>query len=436
MPTFEYIAKQSDGSESKGVIYGSSLDSAVADLQKRGLEVHSIHSLSDAGMGGFVGGPSGATGSGATGREETSKRYEVPPVEGGPETEARSYMQTSVVGPLVGRVSLASLSFFFTQLGTMLQAGVPIVQSLDTLSKQATDPKFRTILAEMKGHAEAGRPMTAGMQRYPEVFTPVMVSLVRTGEEGGFLDESLFTAAKYTEDEIEIRNLYRRVTIYPKLLVGASIIIIAGANLIISSISSQAAQLKSPLTTLTTWFWLAPIIIGLFLFFRVGLANFKIRYFWDQFVGYIPYVGKTAQQMSMTKFGRSFGAMYKSGVPLPRAIQLAADSCGNEYMRAKLYPCIQVLESGAGITETMRSTGVMNPIVLDMLATGEKTGNVDHMLNKMSDYFHEESKSRAIILGYFVGVAVLMCVAMYIGYIVIGFYQNMGQQTTEMVNQT
>jgi len=264
----------------------------------------------------------------------------------------------------------------------------------------------------------------------------VMVSLVRTGEEGGFWDESLFTAAKYTEDEIEIRNLYRRVTIYPKLLVGASIIIIAGANLIISSISSQATQLKSPLTTLTTWFWLAPIIIGLFLFFRVGLANFKIRYLWDQFVGYIPYVGKTAQQMSMTKFGRSFGAMYKSGVPLPRAIQLAADSCGNEYMRAKLYPCIQVLESGAGITETMRSTGVMNPIVLDMLATGEKTGNVDHMLNKMSDYFHEESKSRAIILGYFVGVAVLMCVAMYIGYIVIGFYQNMGQQTTEMVNQT
>ena len=83
MPTFEYIAKQSDGSESKGVIYGASLDSAVADLQKRGLEVHSIHSSSDAGMGGFVGGPSGATGSGATGREETSKRYEVPPVEGG-----------------------------------------------------------------------------------------------------------------------------------------------------------------------------------------------------------------------------------------------------------------------------------------------------------------------------------------------------------------
>jgi type II secretory pathway component PulF len=354
----------------------------------------------------------------------------------GPPTGQRSYVSTSVVGPLAGKVSLTNLAFFFTQLGTMLRAGVPVVQSLDTLSQQTKDPRFQKVVREMRGHVEAGRPMTAGMQRYPEVFTPVMLSIIRVGEEGGFIDDALDTVAKYTEEEIELRNLYRRVTIYPKLLIGASILIIAGANLLIGTLNAKANKLSSPLTTLSTWFWLAPLLIGLFLFFRVGLANFRIKYYWDMFISMLPFVGKTVRQMAMTKFGRAFGAMYRSGVPLPRVIQLSADSCGNEYLRARLYPAGKVLESGAGVTETLKSTGALSPIVIDMLSTGEKTGNLDHMLNKMADYYHDEAKTRSVILGQFVGVLVLICVAVYIGMIIINFYQSYGANFQGQLNET
>jgi type IV pilus assembly protein PilC/MSHA biogenesis protein MshG len=463
MPTFQYQALKSDGETITGFVFGSSLDTAMGDLVKRGLNVQSIGIATTANDPLRVPGPPP--------RQEAPQPQAARPIEyasdyvidgrgvkvessfsaadsvgegvesyaghsgyiAGPPTDQRSYMATSVLGPVVGKVALSTLAFFFNQLGTMLRAGVPMVQSLDTLSTQTRDPRFKHVVQEMKGHVEAGRPMTAGMQRYPEVFTPVMLSIIRTGEEGGFLDESLFTVAKYTEDEIELRNLYRRVTIYPKLLVVASILIIGGTNLIIGAIAPNGQKLSSPLTNITTWFFLTPLIVGLFLFFRVGLANFRIKYSWDAFTSFIPFIGGTIRQTSMAKFGRAFGALYRAGVPLPNVVKLSADSCGNEYMRAKLYPASKVLESGAGITETLKSTGALSPIVIDMLSTGEQTGNLDQMLNKMSDYYQDEAKTRSVQLGHFMGVLAFLIVAIYIGYIVVTFYQNMGNTFNNQV---
>jgi type II secretory pathway component PulF len=295
MPTYQYQALQADGSLTQGLLHDASLDSAMQKLMGQGLQVQSI------GIAAAAGDPLAAPvrqlsverplvnesipGVHADARGATYTEQSVdyaPNAEmggysghegmGGPPTGQRNYVATSVVGPLVGKISLTNLSFFYTQLATMLKAGVPMVQSLDTLSKQARDPRFANILREIRGHVEAGRPMTAGMQRYPEAFSPVMLSIIRTGEEGGFLDEALETVAKYTDDEIEIRNLYRRVTIYPKLLIFASIVVILGANAIIGSINNQAGKLSSPLTTASTWYWLAPLIIVLFLFFLIFLS--------------------------------------------------------------------------------------------------------------------------------------------------------------------
>lgn len=456
MPTYQYQALQADGSLTQGLLHDASLDSAMQKLMGQGLQVQSI------GVAAAAGDPLAAPvrqvsverplvnesipGVHADARGATYTEQSVdyaPNAEmggysghegvGGPPTGQRNYVATSVVGPLVGKITLTNLSFFYTQLATMLKAGVPMVQSLDTLSKQARDPRFANILREIRGHVEAGRPMTAGMQRYPEAFSPVMLSIIRTGEEGGFLDEALETVAKYTDDEIEIRNLYRRVTIYPKLLIFASIVVILGANAIIGSINNQAGKLSSPLTTASTWYWLAPLIIVLFLFFRVGLANFRVKYLWDMVLSYIPFVGGTVRQMAMAKFGRAFGALYRAGVPLQRVIPLSADSCGNEYMRAKIYPAGKVLESGAGVTETLKATGALSPIVIDMLSTGERTGNLDHMLNKMADYYHDEAKTKSVQLGYFTGVLVLLIVSAYIGSIIVNFYQNYGRGFTDIM---
>jgi type II secretory pathway component PulF len=240
--------------------------------------------------------------------------------------------------------------------------------------------------------------------------------------------------ADYVEREIALRNLYRRVTFYPKLQVAASIIIVLGANAIIASIKPGAPGLTSPLTTASTWLWLGPLIVGIFLFLRLGLANPAIKYVWDLVVSNIPFIGNTFRQISMARFGRAFGALYKGGVPIPKAFKLAADACGNEYLRARMYPASNRLETGAGVHETFRSTQAFSPIVMDMVQTGESTGNLDHMLHKVADFYEDEAETRSTQTGLMTGVVVGLLVALYIGSIIINFYQGMGERTTEMIN--
>ncbi|MDR3688392.1 MAG: type II secretion system F family protein [Fimbriimonas sp.] len=440
MPTFEYQAKTSDGQIASGVIFGITLDGAARDLASKGLEIVKIGVASNpndplaqpsipAPPAQPVAQPSAQPAEHAMAdRVAAAKAYQAflpSPDQVAPSTEERSYMETSVWGPLVGKVPLKELAFFFRQLSTMLHAGVPIVQSVTTLATQAQSQKLGVILREMSGHINAGRKMSEGMQRYPEVFNPVMLSLIRAGEQAGFLDEALGVVADYIDREIELRNLYRRLTFMPKLEIGASILIVIAANMIISSMGKQGG-LWSPLTEPLTWVFLGPLIVVTFLFFRVGLANPRIRHNWDVVVSKTPYIGTTVKQMSMAKFGRAFGALHRGGVPLSKSLTLSADACGNEYLRSKMYTARGRMEEGVGVTETLRDTQAFSPIVIDMVATGETTGNLDQMLTKMSEFYEQEATTRATQTAQVVGVVLFLCVAIYIGYVVINFWSGYG----------
>ena len=422
MPTFEYQAQGTDGQVTNGLIFGSSLDHASRELAGKGINVVKIALAS------HPGDPLNGTPTTTIERPrleqinaDPSPQPSPESVSSGPPVEQRTYMETSVLGPLVGKVALDHLAFFFRQFGTMQQAGVPMVQSISTLARQSRSPKLATVLQEIRGHVEAGRPISAGLQRYPEVFGPVVVSLMRAGEEGGFLDEALLIIADYLDREIELRNLYKRVTFYPKLQVGASIVIVIATNIIIASLGKEGG-LSSPLTTPSTWIVLGPLIVIVFLFFRLGLANPAIKQRWDAFVSNLPYLGNTLRQLAMARFGRAFGALYKGGVAIPRALTLSADACGNEYLRERMYPAYRRLEEGAGIAETFRQTGAFSPIVIDMVETGETTGNLDYMLNKMAEYYEDEAATRSVKFGQVTGVVLGLLVALYIGYVVISFY--------------
>lgn len=434
MPTFEYQAQGADGQVIKGQEFGASIDQVLSVLSSRGMKVMNIgvaQNLQDPLAGGnFASAPmsSVAPATALQERPRSETAIEAPagseaPVYLGPPISERSYVQTAVWGPLVGQVPLPALQFFFRQGATMFEAGVPAVQALETLSGQSASGKLSGIIREIAEHVKAGRSISVGLQRYPEVFSPIVVSLVRAGEEGGFLAESMGVVADYLDKEIELRNLYKRVTFWPKLQVGISIIIVIGANLIIDSLGGKE-RLYSPLTNPATWVWLGPLIVAAFLFFRVGLANPRIKYNWDLLVLKTPYIGKTVQQVTMAKFGRAFGALYKGGVPLQKALTLSADSCGNEMLRERMYNAYRGLEGGAGITETLRSTRAFSPIVLDMVGTGEQTGNLDQMLNRVAEFYEDEAATRSVKTGQVVGAVLTLLVAIYVGYIVINFWMN------------
>lgn len=430
MPNFSYTGTDLMGNATQGTIHGPSMDSVVQDLVQRGMTVQSVSRIEEA----VVESPSVPVYD-----YDAPKASVMDPTPKAPEVSARPMVSTHVVGPLVGRVGLPQLSFFFRQLSVLLDAGVNPMDALQTIGPQCTSPKLRSVISELRDHTYAGRPLTAGMQRYPEVFNPMTMSMLRAGEEGGFLASALSQVADYLDREIELRNLLRRVTIYPKLVLAASIVIIFAANQIIKALAPNSPiSLSSPLTETATWAILGPILVGLYLFMRLGLNNPRIKYNFDLVLGMIPGFGKTTYQFAMAKFGRALGALYRAGVPISKAFKLSADACGNEALRSKMLTGFRAMDEGAGIAEALRRTGAFNATVMSMVDTGERTGNLDEMLNKLADFYEGEAETRSVQMGWLLGVVALLTVGVYVGYVYIknlsgitGQYQQAAAQIEE-----
>jgi type II secretory pathway component PulF len=435
MPSFEYEAVTSDGQAVKSVAFGRDLQEVMLSLTQRGMQVSRIenaYAKTDS-LHGVQVSPLQSEPEVDPALKQEARRPETVAPPGAservkaPPLEKRSPILTNLLGPMINRVPWKDLSFFFRQLGTLIEAGVPMVQTLDTLANQSRDFRLKKVVTEMRQAAEVGMPFSVVMQRYPEMFSPLVISLIRAGEQGGFLAPACKEVSAYLDQEMEIRNMYRRETFLPKVYLVVSMLIIGFTNVILASIGS-ANNLKAPLNDIHTWYWLGPLIIGIFLFFRIGLSYYSIRTAWHAVILKVPYIGKTLHHFAMAKFGRGFGALQRGGVGVSQSIYLAADATGNEYLRSRIYTAVPRLEEGAGIHETLVETGAFSPIVLNMIATGETTGSLDQMLTKVAEFYEEEAKVRARQTANMTGVAVGLAVAVYIGYVVISFWSGYRQQ--------
>ncbi|MBV6457078.1 MAG: Type II secretion system protein F [Fimbriimonadaceae bacterium] len=399
MPIFEYQAKDAEGKHVRGTIHGGSIDVALQTLATKGLQVESLGAIEQ-------------------GLERTTEGGSAPPNI----TSGRPVLQANIAAPLFERVPLPQLGFFFRQAAALLGAGVAPSQAFETLARQMKGRKLSSVISELRQHSIEGRPMSFGMQRYPEVFSPLMIALVRAGEEGGFLVDTLKTTSEYVEREIELRNSIKRQTFYPKLVLFASIVIFGGANFVIQSATGVAGSLPNPLLQPAAMLIWIPLVIAVVLYLRIGLQNQRLKFDFDKLITKIPGIGGVVHGLSMAKFGRAFGALYKGGVPIPRALELGADACGNEFVRASIYPAGEALKAGAGITESFRATGAFSDIVLDMCSAGEMSGNLDEMLIKVSEYYEDECKTRSDQMAMLFGVVCLLAVGVYVGWLLIQAY--------------
>ncbi|MDI9636923.1 type II secretion system F family protein [Kamptonema cortianum] len=402
MPTFEYSAIDDHGQVHKGLTQGQSLDAVAQSLSDKGWQVQSLSIA-------------------------TSNFDPIPPPSHGgqsqqstpPPTDQRSVFLTDVIGPAVGGVELKHMQFFFRQLGTMLNAGIAPAHALETLTTQTKDSKLRSIVAETGGHVTAGRPMSVGFQRYPEVFTPIMMGMVRAGEEAGFLGDQCIRLSEYIQRDLELRNMIRRETFQPKLVLFMSVIIILATNMIIQFIKPGARGLPVPSLL---WMVIGAVLAFGIIFNKWALRIPGVRRSWDEFVLGIPVISGMVHGFAMAKFGRAFGAMHEAGLPLGRATKLAADSCGNEALRYRIYGAVAKMDSGESIYETFRETGAFNAIVLDMLKAGEMTGNINEMLVKVSEYYEDDGATKARQGAMTLGAVLLLLVGAYVAYILISFY--------------
>lgn len=429
MALFRYVGTQADGTPSQGEVLAVSMQEAVTRLQAQGVTVEEVSKAVDANdplasAEVFRAVPNAANP--AAGSRSTSEQR---PTEGrydeGPPTDPRSRIETEFAGALVGGVPLSDLQFFFRQLSTMLSAGLGAAQAMDVLAQQTRNPKLKMIVSETRDHIVAGRPMTAGFQRYPEVFSPLMVSMVRMGEEGGLVAEQTRMLADYIQRDIELRNIIRRETAYPKLVLGASVVIITATNILLQSLKPGAQGINSPLTTYGVLIVVIPLCIAGFIGVKLAKQRPEIMSTWHSFTASLPWIGGMIRGFAMARFGRAFGALYAAGIPSPKAFRLAADACGNEALRFQMQSAADDIENGMSMSEAFLRTRAFNPLVIDMVRTGEMTGNIDLMLNKMAEYYEDEGSVQARQSAMILGVVVFLAVAIYVGFVIISFYTGM-----------
>ncbi len=306
--------------------------------------------------------------------------------------------------PGLGRVPTKNIVVFVRQLATMIDAGLPLVQSLDILSSQEPHPGLRKILVDVKNSVSQGNTFADSLKKHPRVFDNLFVNLIAAGEMGGILDTILNRLAEYTEKNLKLRAKIRGAMKYPITVLVISLLITAG--LLWKVVPTFAGMFRSmgdrPLPALTQFMvdlsnnFIAnlPLIIVTFVSIIVGYSLIRRsksgRYATDLIYTKLPVFGNLIKKSAIAKFTRTMGTLIGSGVPILDAMDIVARTSGNLVVeRGVLFARDRVAE-GKTIAAPLMEVQVFPKMVIQMIAVGESTGALDVMLTKIADFYEDE----------------------------------------------
>lgn len=418
MPTFSYQATNAEGGPEKGEVDANSPAHAAAALRAEGLTPTQILLISSSqsapsppGLGGLT--LSGSPKPGGWGAENST---------GGNPAGAH-------VAPFLLTIPLPHIASMFRQLGTLLRAGVPMLQGITALGEQTPHARLKEILREAAALVASGRPFSEVLARHPQVFSQLSIELIRAGETSGMLETMCGRIADYLEREVEIRRKLQRETLYPKVVLfvaGLVLLILAFVNAGMGATGGQAVLARVTLA----------VFVGAGAFGVWWLGRYLHQYpqlatRWDELKLAVPGVGGVARRYATARFCRSLGALYGGGILLQRAVEVSARACGSQYIEETMLRNIPMLMQGGSIAAMLEASGSLSGAAVQMARTGEQTGGLDSMMDKVADYLESEADQKAHQLAVSAGVFLLLVAAVIVGIIVIGFYMGqMGQITS------
>jgi MSHA biogenesis protein MshG len=327
------------------------------------------------------------------------------------------------------KVELADLMLFSRQMYTLLKAGVPIVRGLAGLQESAQNPTLQRSLGDVRESLESGRELSLSLRRHPKVFTNFMVSLVRVGELTGRLDEVFLRLSEFFAFEKKMREDIKAALRYPAIVILALVVAMFIVNIfVIPAFGKIFASFRTELPLVTRMliatsdffvaYWplmivlLAAAIVG----WRLYVGTPAGRYQWDRLKLRLPVVGELIHKVTLARFSRSFALSGKSGVPIVQALAVVANVVDNAYLEARILQMRDGIERGESILRTAVAAGVFNPVVLQMVAVGEETGEIDALMGEIADMYEREvaievegltAKLEPILL-VFMGILVLI----------------------------
>lgn len=325
--------------------------------------------------------------------------------------------------------TLDDLILFCRQMYTLNKAGVPIIRGITGLQESTRNVVLSEALKNILLELESGRELSSAMAQQGEIFSSLMISMVRVGENTGKLEEAFLQLSAYLELERDTRNRIKSAMRYPMFVIVAISLAIGIVNVFVIPAFAgvfKGMNMELPwqtqaligLSDFTVAYW--PYMLGMIVIAVFSFNNYikttSGKYRWDKAKLHFPIVGSIINRALLARFARTFAMATKSGVPLIQALGVVAKAVDNDYVAEKILSMRNGIERGDSLTRTAVATGLFTPLVLQMLNVGEETGAVDDMLNEVADFYEREvdfelkGLAAAIepILIVFVGILVLI----------------------------
>lgn len=301
------------------------------------------------------------------------------------------------------RVSLLDLMLFSRQMHTLLKSGVPMLRALAGVHESAINPTLRSVVADLRVSLDAGRELSTAMRRHPDIFSTFYVSLVRVGETTGQLDEAFDRLFGYLEFEREVRERIKTALRYPAIVmvvISAAVAIVNFAVIPAFAKIFEASRVELPLLTRvligTSNFFLAywPLLVGALVLAVVAFVAYTGtepgKYNWDRVKLRIPIAGSIILKATLARFARAFSIASRAGVPIVQALSVVASVVDNAFLSRRIEQMREGVERGESVLRTAVTTGVFTPVVLQMIAVGEETGELDDLLGEVADMYERE----------------------------------------------
>lgn len=300
-------------------------------------------------------------------------------------------------------IDTVELMLFSRQMYTLLKAGVPIMRALAGLQESAENPLLASTLQGLRDSLDQGRELSAAMRMHPKVFSPFYVSLIQVGEMTGMLDETFMRLYTHLEFEKEMKERIKSALRYPMfVLIAMAIAIVVVSMVVIPAFAKVFAGFHTELPLMTRilmgfsnfmlayWWLLALLLGGGIFFFRRYINTIAGRYQWDKFKLDIPIAGKIIRKSTLARFARSLALAFKSGIPVLQGLNVVSLVVDNAYMSKNIEKMRDGVERGDSILRTAIASGIFNSTVLQMIAVGEETGDMDGLMFEVAGMYERD----------------------------------------------
>ena len=306
-----------------------------------------------------------------------------------------------------GRVKQQDVAIATRQLSTLLNAGLPLVDSLNALIEQMDNVKMKMVLSQVRQMVKEGSSLAEAMKASSSVFSNLYISMIQAGESSGTLDIVLNRLADFMENQMKLQNRIRAALAYPFFMTVVMILVVAIiVTFVIPKVTKIFADVGRALPIYTqiliavsdflkAYWWLLLILGGFGWYMLKKYLNTKNgREFYDTWVLRVPIFGKIIRMISVSRFARTLSTLLSSGVPLPLSMDIVKNVVNNVVLARAINEAKVAIIEGASIAEPLRKSRLFPPLIIHMIAVGEKSGELEAMLAKVSDSFDNEVEAK------------------------------------------